>query len=286
MIHNKLRNGNFTSSEICALMKLARDGKSFGAPAFTYIEETNMERKLQRSISDETSARPLIWGKLIEARAFELLGLEYSLCSTDTLPHPTINFWSGSPDGKKVDTVLDIKCPITLKSFCQLVDPLYCGLEGIEAMNAIRNGFIDNRGLTHSAHKDAEKYYWQLVSNAIITGSKYAELIVYIPYQSELEDIRLMAQNVEGSQASKHYWIAMAEQDELPYIHDNGYYKNINIIRFEVPESDKEALTKNVEKAGEMLFNPDTLIAEKANIKVKKDPAEAPVVETGNVLAI
>lgn len=246
MINNIARCGNFTSSEIVALTKKAKNQKDFGAPALTYIEETNFERKLGRSIDDEKTAKPLTWGKLVEGRVFNLLGLEYTLSSTETDVHPSIPFWSGSKDGQKFDeggTVIDIKSPITLKSFCQLVDPLYQGLAGTDVINAIR----DN-------HKDGDKYYWQLVSNAIINGCRYAELIVYMPYKSELEDIKLMAQRVDGAEASKHYWIAMAGEDELPFLLDGGYYKNLNIIRFEVPAADKELLTECVLRAGEKLI--------------------------------
>lgn len=255
MINNVARIGNFTSSEIVALTKKAKDGKNFGAPALTYIAETNMERRLGRSLTDEATAKPLTWGKLLELKVFDDLGMEYILSSTETDVHPSIPYWAGSKDGIKFDegrTVADIKAPITLKSFCQLVDPLYEGLTGMDAMNAVR----DN-------HKDGDKYYFQLVSNAIINDCRFAELIVYMPYASDIEDIKFRASNVSGTQMGKHYWISMAGDDELPYLPDGGYYKNLNIIRFEVPAADKLALTKDVLRAGEMLINnnPSLLIA-------------------------
>lgn len=249
MIHNELRIGNLTSSEIVAVTTVDKTGKGFGKPALTYIEETNMERRLGRSLTDECNARPLVWGKLLEKRAFDLLGMEYILSSTVTDVHPIIPFWSGSKDGIKYDkggTIIDIKCPLTLKSFCQLVDPLYRGHEEIHAMNMIR----DN-------HKDGEKYYWQLVSNSIINGTEFAELVVYVPYFSELDDIKLLASRVPGEVASKHYWIAMAGDGELPFLKDGGYYKNINVLRFKVPESDKKLLTRKVLEAGKLLENVD-----------------------------
>lgn len=258
MINNQPRIGNFTSSEIVALTKKAKDGKSFGAPALTYIAEANMERRLSRSLTEEVNARPLTWGKLLERRPFDLLGLEYSLTSTETFVHPSIPYWAGSPDGFKhtPKTVIDIKCPITLKSFCQLVDAGLAG--GIEQIR--------------EDHKDGEKYYWQLVSNAIITGSEWAELIVYMPYKSELEDIRLMAQMVEGEQMSKHYWIANALEDDLPYILDGGYYKNVNVFAFKVPEADKKLLTECVLRAGSMLI--DNALAEVlSNAEVEQEGA-------------
>lgn len=254
MINNIHRIGNFTSSEIAALTKEGKAKGTFGAPALTYIAETNMERRLGRSLTDEINAKPLLWGKLLETKVFDLLGLEYVLTSQETKLHPSITYWAGSKDGCKFDTggtVIDMKCPINLKSFCQLVDPLYKGLTGMNAMNAIREN-----------HKDGEKYYWQLVSNSIIEDCQFAELIVYVPYKSELPDVKMLAQNSDTPE--KFYWLMYAGEDELPFLVDRGYYKNLNTIRFEVPQEDKDFLTEKVEKAGKLLeeIQPSVLVAE------------------------
>lgn len=234
---NTLRIGRFTSSAISALMSVSKDKSSFGKPALTYIAEKNMERRLGRSLSIESNARPLTWGKMVERRAFDILGTEYKLCSADTIPHKEHGtIWSGSPDLVKFDegrTVVDIKCPITLKSFCQFAD--------CTTIDQVREG-----------HPDGDDYYWQLVSNAILTNSKYAELIVYCPYQSELKEIREMASNYEGDQ-NKVAWINWSGDDDLPYLPDGGYYKNLNVIRFEVPKNDKDLLTEKVLAAGKLL---------------------------------
>jgi hypothetical protein len=95
-------------------------------------------------------------------------------------------------------------------------------------------------------HQMGEKYYWQLVSNAIITGSKFAELIVYVPYLSELEKIRKFATEADIDNTYRYYWVSNAIDEELPYVADNGFYKNVNVIRFEVPEEDKKLLTARV----------------------------------------
>jgi len=275
MINNIPRVGNFTSSEIFALLTMGSremtekekvkhkllfpDSKKKniecwpGQAALTYIEECNMERRLGRSLTDESNARPLSWGKLLEPQVFDLLGLEYSLTSKDTIIHPKIPYWAGSPDGHTDNTVVDMKCPISLKSFCQLVDPLYNGLAGMDAMNAIRNGYIDKKGVEHKKHNDGEKYYWQLVSNACLLNKKFAELIVYMPYQSELAAIKYLAQLVPADQLSKYYWVAMAGPDDLPYLIEGGYYKNVNIIRFEVPKADKKLLMQRVKQGGKRL---------------------------------
>lgn len=245
MHNNKHRVGNFTSSEIVALTTNGKAKDTMGKPAYTYIEECNYERKLGRSIDNESNARPLTWGKLIEGRVFELLGIEYQLVSKDTIVHPQIDYWSGSPDAIKFDegkTVCDIKAPITLKSFCQLVDSLYNGLGGMDAMNWIREN-----------HKDGEKYYFQLVSNAILTGSRFAELIVYCPYKSELEAIRELTTVLDSPDQSKYAWINWSGDQELPWLPDGGYYKNINVIRFEVPVEDMLFLKTRVLSAGLLL---------------------------------
>jgi len=242
---NEDRIGNFTSSKISALMSNGRAKGSVGKPAFTYIEEKRMERRLKRSLDLETNARPLTWGQLLEAHVFEILGLEYQLVSQETVVHPEHKFWAGSPDATKLDegnTVIDIKCPITLKSFCQLVDPLYEGLAGLEAMTQIRN-----------THKSGNDYYWQLVSNSILTGSRYAELIVFVPYFADLQSVRDFASEADLDNTHRYYWINNAVDEELPYLPDKGFYKNVNVIRFEIPEEDKKALEARVISCGSLL---------------------------------
>ena len=239
MINNKERIGNFTSSEIHNLMKNGRAKGSLGVPAYTYIDEKKMERRLERSIDTENNARPLVWGELLEGFIFEALGLGYQLVSKKTIVHPRHDYWSGSPDlitteGK--DTVVcDIKAPITLRSFCQLVDPIYEGLEGIEAMNAIIK-----------KHRTKDAYYWQLVSNAILTNAQYAELIVYVPYFEAIEKIRQYASELDIEDQYRYYWLTNANDDELPYLKKGGYYKDLNVIRFEILKEDKDALTERV----------------------------------------
>lgn len=236
MINNVARIGNFTSSEIYNLMSEGKKGE-WGKPCYTYIEECNMERRLGRSLTDEVYARPLTWGKLLESRVFDLLGLQYTITSSHTIKHPTLP-WAGSPDGRMNNAICDFKCPMTLKSFCSLVDPMSANPE--LAVAAIR----DN-------HKDGNKYYWQLVSNACLTNSDYAELIVYMPYESELEEIKEIANTGQP----EHYWIWQALENELPFLKDNGEYSNINILRFRVYDYDKEALHKRVKEASEKLID-------------------------------
>jgi hypothetical protein len=126
-----------------------------------------------------------------------------------------------------------------LKSFCILVDAWNKG-----GINLVREN-----------HKDGEKFYWQIVSNAILTKAKYGELIVFAPYRSELETIREMAQNIDGKQ-SHFLWIASGTDDELPFLVEGGHYKNLNIMRFEIPVADKMFLHSRVEEARGFLMLP------------------------------
>lgn len=223
---NVLRNGNFTSSEIYRLLS-----KRKGA-ADEYVLECNMERKLGRALNSEASAKPLQWGKLLEKYVAEnYLGLSYHIMLDETIPHSEIDFWVGSPDCKnKIEGVVsDIKAPYTCKSFCQLVD--------VGTIEAVREN-----------HKDGEKFFWQIVSNAILTGSQYGELLVFMPYFSELEKVKALCEDMEDP--GEFYWINATPNSKLPFLPDGCGYKNFNRIRFEVSQQDKDTLTAVVKEAG------------------------------------
>lgn len=270
------RNGNFTSSEIVALLSTTSrpmtddELKSHlelypkskkknieawpGKAAITYINQCNLERKLGRSLDSDIEARPLSWGKFVEGLLFSLLGEDYTYNSNDTLIHPLYPFWLGSPDGFRKSTkktLAEAKCPYTLESFCKLVGPIYEGLEGMDAINALRNGYVDKTGLLQPPHADMEKYYWQQVSNSCIDDCESSDFIIYCPYESELEVIQKLA--VESGNPSL-YFIANANKNALPYIKDDGYYKNINIISFDIDQNDKDFLTETIKKASKYLI--------------------------------
>lgn len=232
---NPLRLGCVTSSNAVKVMSNGKKAGEPGKPFFTYVKQLNYERKLGRPIAKDFDSKETSWGKLLEKRVFDELGTEYTYDADVTIPHPTISGWSGSPDGFKLDegkTVVDFKSPYSLLSFCEAVE--------CKDIQELRDNY-----------DYGEKYYWQLVSNAILTDSKYAELIIYCPYQSELKAIRELAETWDGELDLK--WLLYASDEELPYILDYGFYKNINILRFEVPQADKDALTERVLMATSLL---------------------------------
>lgn len=250
-----VRVGNFTSSDIFRLMSngtrpmteeelsarpksgkgskatLIEDGP--GKAFYNYIEEKRLERKLGRALKEECSARPLIWGKIAEKAAFLTLGFAYQLTSKDSIIHPKIDCWAGTPDGESETAVLEIKCPSTHRSFCCLHD--------CKDINEVR-----------SKHDDGEKFYWQCVSNAILTNKSTADLAFYMPYRSELDNIRALCAEYEGN-LNDVAWIHFGSDDDLPHLIDGMAYKNLRTISFEIPTQDKLRLTHRVELAARLL---------------------------------
>ena len=275
ILANKIRGGNFSSSEIYKLLSVGtrpmteselaeykklnpkstkkniEDG--FGEAALTYIREKNAERRFGCYLTNEANTRETNWGSVMEERVFNMpdIGLAYTHTSNVTKMHPTIDYWCGSCDGtKEVENraVFDFKAPFTRSSLYGLILPVYLGYTSIDAMNCIRNGFTHENEV-FPKHKDGEKFYQQLVSNSIINNCDYAELIIYMPYQSELLAI-YEATKDDG----RMKWLQYASDYEVPFLPDGGFFKNLTIINFKVPQEDKDLLTSTVLRAGEKLI--------------------------------
>lgn len=224
------RLGNFTSSEIWKLTTLATNKKDFGKPALTYIQEKRYELNLGRRLNSESNSKPTDWGNICEKLAYDTIeDFEYSLVSKIRFEHQTISNWNGCPDLVKSNYVGDIKCPYTLKSFCQLID---C----FSDINLLK--------------KEYPEYYWQLVSNAILTNSSICELYVFVPYKEQLSTIKQIANanNVAN-------WLNYASDESLPYlIKGQSNYVNLNKFMFEVDKLDIEFLEEKVSKAVKLLL--------------------------------
>lgn len=268
IVLNQQRVGRFTSSEIYKLMTVSKDGKSFGKPALTYIHNKRQELKLGRSLSIAKGNRSTAWGQFAEKRVHDLLGMAYETVGDITIIHPYCPDWAGSPDLKNVRESVcgDTKC-YEPENFCNYIDLL------TEAYNG---------GGTDLWKKEYPAEYWQLVSNAIILQMKYIEAVVYMPYLSELKEIKEMAYNYDGPDQFKYRFIYEADEHELPYIPDNSQYKNLNKFRFEVPEDDKIALTIAVGRAiklrnGETIDIPHEVV--EAPVKALKTPKKVKQIE-------
>lgn len=234
-----MRAGNFSSSEIYKLVKSGRSKDAeFSAAGLTYIQEKKYEQRLGRQLGNETNAKATSWGNLMELYVWELkIGLnDYRFEHKTRYKHQTISNWTGCPDMVSDDKVADIKCPFTLKAYCELVD-----CDTIEKLK-------DNK----------PEYYWQLVSNSILCGKDKAELLVFVPYKSELDDIRTFVDTGDvlfrnGLDQNKYSWLNWAGDEDLPYLIDGGHYVNLHTFEFEIPQSDKDFLTERVKLAVELL---------------------------------
>jgi hypothetical protein len=242
ILENKIRVGAFTSSEIHRLMSNNKQGTAFGAPGISYIAEKNLERKLGRSLDLGKGSNATLWGQFLEQRVHDLMPVGYELMSKVTMPHPEYkDIWVGSQDNvvREESCVCDTKCYEPQK-FAEYNDAL---------IKAKATGDLSEW------KKDYAKEYWQLISNACIWGFKYIEVILYMPYESELVEIKQAAIDYEDTDQWKYRFIYETDNSGLAYLPDgNAYYKNLNVYRFEAPEADKEALKERVLLAAKELI--------------------------------
>jgi len=241
------RHGTVSSSGIWKLLTKDRSGKAMGKQGTTYIKQIQYEQKLGRPLNAERDSRPTTWGRLTERQAFEVLDLSYQLVSKERLFHPDMPYWSGMPDVKKPLITGDIKCPYSLEVFCDKISALSTSIEEYKKL------FPED--------------YWQHISSAVLLEANghpvtHFEPIIYCPYQSHLAMIRLMAYNSIGEDQYRYRWIASSTDEEVPYLLDNGTYKDLNIFRFEVPQEDKNLLIELMHGLKPQLGKLPVIIAE------------------------
>lgn len=239
-MNNEYRRGHFTSSNAYKLLTQNRKKDGFGSPALTYIKEKQLEIRMNTCLDGGAYTQALAWGNFIETRVYNVLGLNYKIASKDTVLHPKYGgFWSGSVDLYTVDekgnktSVAEIKC-YQKKNFALYSDCLL--QKDIELFK-----------------KDFPKEYWQIVSNAIIHNVGIGEAIVYMPYVSEAKEIREMVDGFEGAELWQYRFIQEREIEDLPFLPDGGYYKNMCRFSFIVPEEDMDYLTKRMIEANKLL---------------------------------
>lgn len=254
MVEVRERIGRFTSSQIWKLTTTDKSGKSFGAPALTYIEEKRAERSLGRSIDLGKGSSSTVWGELMEYYCHKYeLGLEYTLCSKTTLVHPKYKFWSGSPDFTKTNTTGDIKCyePKRFYTFSMNLMKLEEGLISLEDFK-----------------KEEKEIYWQVVSNCILTGNSKGEFIVYTPTEKQLLQIiedwevenylhgldKTLSEHLGLDFQYVHY-LLNKPMYELPFIPEKIEFPNCTKVEIEIPMNDIIYLTKCVLDAEKLLSN-------------------------------
>ena len=234
------RNGYFTSSQmsrLCASLKNGKPSQAF----YTYIEEVKGEIAMGRSSDVQVNTKPLKYGSLMEIILFQKEEIErdYRMAHKLTIKHSHIEHYSGTPDfilpGIKV---AEVKC-FYPKHFASIsLDLLKKDIEIIK-----------------ENHKEV---YWQVVSNSILCDVDKAEIIVFMPYKDELEQIILDIQEtnlLEGNNLdpSDYYFMTHDPIETLPYLPRESKLNNINRFEFIVPQEDKELLISRVKEAVELL---------------------------------
>lgn len=237
------REGTFSSSSIHKLIKSGR-GKDdvFSAAGLTYIKEKSYEIRLGQALEAEQYSKITSWGHVVEPYAYaqipnEVLSLSSRLESKSRRKHPEL-LWTGASDFETKDTVGDIKCPFTLKSFCEQVD-IYVAVKG---------------GDLERFKKEKPEYYWQLVSNSILATKVFAMAVCFVPSEDDVLEI-LSESNLEyDANDSDHLtkckekvkWLTLIE---TPHLRKESPYDNLNFVKFKVPQEDKDFLTERVKLA-------------------------------------
>ena len=246
-MNNKNRLGRVTSSNAYKLIKKGTGNKLFSAPGLSYIEEKQIERRIGSCLdANGAYSQPMAWGNFMELVIYSLLGIEYTISSKETFLHKKhTKIWSGSPDLLIPNQLIaEIKC-YQKKKFAQYTDALTL---------KITDDFSIEDKIQNLKSKFPQEY-WQMVSNACIQNVKTVEAITYMPYVSEYESIKEIAENMDGAEQWKYRFIVEKPIEQLPFLQDGGHYKNINVFRFDVPINDIELLENRIIEAGKLILN-------------------------------
>jgi hypothetical protein len=228
------RAGAFTSSEIYKLVARHKKTGEYLVSRDSYINKVFMELQYNCPMSSYGDSRPTIWGKLLEKWYMAQIELG-TPTPTDTLTHPECPLWKGTPDMiyKQEKMVGDLKCPSDLERFAIAYE---C------------KGDIDKLRATY---KEGEKYYWQLMSNAVLTGSDKCKLVFYVPSEADIEEpktgIRAYSDDGEG----KHHWVLFSNYYELPHVPKESSLPNQVVIEWQVDKIERQQLINDVLSAAD-----------------------------------
>jgi len=239
MIDNIERIGNFTSSNVFRLCASTVKGEVTAA-FYTYVQEKMFERSLGRSLEMGAYSQSMAWGNFLEKRVNDNLGNAYIMVHKQTNVHPIHKFWTGSPDFDcpTLGKISELKC-FEPKNFASYVTALLS--EDLEKIK-----------------KEHPKEYWQIISNATIKGYSKGEAIVYMPYASEMDQIRELAEDPDylaeiGMEPWQVRFIVEKSNSQLAVLPDDSKFKNLNQFEFEIPIEDKIFLTKRVIDANKLI---------------------------------
>lgn len=238
-----MRYKYFTSSEVHRLCGTE-------SVMATYVDEVSKRRRLQKEFVSQGSTATR-WGNFMEDHAFgrfyEETKLQIIPCSnreTDFRISP-VKDHGGTPDFVSFDGELvgSIKCPFTESAFIDLWD--LCKSEDVERFK-----------------KEKKEYYWQLVSDLLVTGAKKCVLVVYMPYGDEL--VSLLTD-------SELYWLT-----DAPHINRDTEFSDIIYWFFEPPAEDVQFLKDRLELASNILNSGKKIEKKQKGRKRPTQPATDP----------
>lgn len=233
-MNNENRAGFFTSSQMSRLTATNKNG-SKSSSFMTYVKEVVAEKSMGRVIGTEVKTKSMKWGSLMEVVLFNLLGIEYEMVHKKTIKHHKYSdIWSGTPDLITPIKIGEIKC-FQPKNFALLV---LCILK--KDIELFKTEF--------------PKEYWQCVSNAILCKVKRVEIIAYMPYRKELEEIIQQIDETSFLErnhldVADYYFIKNDDIESHAYLPDDSKMQSINLFEFEVPVEDFMLLTQRVIEA-------------------------------------
>jgi len=234
-MNHELRMGRFTSSQIHRLCKSLKNENPTSAFK-TYVEEVYIERMINRVCKSNVKTQSMKWGSLFEVVLFDLLGLEYKMEHKSTILHPKYGaFWSGTPDliVPEIKTG-EIKC----------FEPLHFGKLSLALLTKD----------TEIVKQKEPEAYWQSISNSLICGVDKSEIIAYMPYKSELEEIIKQVEETNFLERNHldpgdYYFLTQENIYSLPHLPDDSKFSNVNSFEFKIPKEDIRFLESRVIEA-------------------------------------
>lgn len=220
------RKGRLTSSSAHIVAK-------GGASLKTYIEQKVNEILTDRDFSKNVGTRPIIWGRVMEHVAVQILSNSfykdlthesngYKIHSNDTV--------AGATDIKinSEDAIGEIKC-YGIVNFSKYAK---CLMQ--QDVNQLKKEFAQE--------------YWQLVHNSILYEKNNAIAIAFMPFLHELLQVREMIVDTDfidniGVKLWEARFIFEEDINELDWLPIGSSINNIVTFKFTVPDEDKIKLT-------------------------------------------
>ena len=163
-----VRTALFSASQV---YRLAKDGRKKGEPGatfYSYIREKVYELLIDDDLGSDEKAKYPEWGNEMEGFVAKTImkDRKWHNKPEDRLFDLDLHL-TGELDFSKGAAVIELKSPFTKKSYLDLF-------------------FTLKAGTLKDTHPE---YYWQLVAQKFLFGAKYANLLIFMPHESQKKDV-------------------------------------------------------------------------------------------------